>query len=155
MRDALIDHEARLLELETQVRELSARSRAPAWATWVPTMTQGVALTITVQSARYSVYGKELIAQCRVSIGSAGTAGQAITFGGLPKARTNAYGTIDGICGTFHYYTGTQYFCGAQVSGGGFAAAGIAHAAGTFGVNPAVTAAAGHIAILFVAYEIA
>lgn len=152
--EPLLDHEQRLRSLEKRFADLETRNRSPRWGTWTPTMTQGVALTVSVLYARYSVIGKTLIAQARLTVGSAGTAGQGITVGGLPIARTNSYGVNSGIVGTYHYYTGTQYFVGAQVDGAATNIVGISDAAGVFGTSPAITAASGHACIVFVVYEI-
>lgn len=61
-----------------------------AWQNWTPTVTQGVAVTATVNRARYVVLADTVIIQCRLDITSAGTAGNPIVVGGLPLAMAAA-----------------------------------------------------------------
>jgi hypothetical protein len=60
---------------------------------WVPTLTQGVAVTFTADLARYTTQAQTVTVTCRLGVTSAGMAGQAITIGGLPFAPlyTSAY----------------------------------------------------------------
>lgn len=52
------------------------------WQTWTPTVTQGVAVTVTVNYARYVVIGQTVVMMIRLSCTSAGTAGSVISIGG-------------------------------------------------------------------------
>lgn len=62
---------------------------------WTPTLTQGVAITRTIFSARYFRLNNLVVASCELQIGSAGTATQSIVLSGLP-ARIR-YSTWNGI----------------------------------------------------------
>lgn len=50
------------------------------WVAWVPTVTQGVAITKTVTYANYTVLGNTVIASASLALTSAGTAASAINI---------------------------------------------------------------------------
>jgi hypothetical protein len=71
-----------------------------AWDPYVPTLTQGVTVTKTSNSAYFRA-GRMVIAQFGLSITSAGTTNNPISVG-LPVPG-KAFGSLDS-CGTFVYY---------------------------------------------------
>ena len=65
-------------------------SSIDAWPTWTPALTQGVAVTTTVNRAVVLKLGRMAICRFSVTAGSAGTAGSAIT---LSTPYSHAYTT--------------------------------------------------------------
>lgn len=49
-----------------------------AWSTWTPTVQQGVGVSVTVGHATWGRWGRLIIASFRLSVTSAGTAGQGV-----------------------------------------------------------------------------
>lgn len=56
------------------------------WQSWIPTVTQGVAVTCNIIFARYKTKDNEVVLEVDLTITSAGTAGQPIVISGLPTA---------------------------------------------------------------------
>ncbi len=54
------------------------------WVDWTPTVTQGVAVTLTVDYARYILLDQLVVTVVNLDITSAGTNGVAIIIGGVP-----------------------------------------------------------------------
>lgn len=54
------------------------------WVDWTPTVTQGVAVTLTVDYARYMLLDQSVVTVVNLDITSAGTNGSAIVIGGVP-----------------------------------------------------------------------
>lgn len=69
-----------------------------AWTAFTPTLTQGVTVTKTVTYARYMKVGRTVLAQVRLAVTGAGTAGTKISAGLPPPA-----GASDGPVGVFHF----------------------------------------------------
>lgn len=63
-----------------------------AWLAWTPAITQGVAVTSTVQHAKFTKFGRTVHAQARLSVTSAGTAGQSVDVT-IPVVAPNAGAT--------------------------------------------------------------
>ena len=82
--DPTLDHERRILDLEKEVRDLKTRSRGSAWGSWTPTLTQGVSVSATV-FGEYTTVGKLTVVSFYIGPTGAGTAGQRVEIGGLPK----------------------------------------------------------------------
>ena len=49
-----------------------------AWTSWTPTVSQGVAVTVTNTRSRYARYGRRIEFSTKLTVTSAGTAGSAI-----------------------------------------------------------------------------
>lgn len=82
------------------------------WIDFVPTITQGVALTKTITYARYQKLGRIVHAQVMVTITSAGTVSNPV-FISLPVPPAN---THNGPCGSGLYQdTGTTIYSGTSV----------------------------------------
>lgn len=80
---------------------------------WTPTVTQGVAVSVTVTEAVYSIIGKTCHVQVQLTITSAGTSGQVIFIGGLPiAARPVIYGSEAAVGTGFVTDTGTLLYVG-------------------------------------------
>ena len=90
------------LEVRTVDSNYRNSSEFGAWETWTPQLKQGAAgMLTTVTYARFQVIGRTCIAQCNVSAGANGTAGQTIELlsnGTLPVPK-QALGTSS--VGTF------------------------------------------------------
>ena len=126
------------------------------WMNWTPTLTQGVAVTITVNYARYVIIGQTVVMMIRISCTSAGTAGNFISIGGQAAIiqPANASGvTVIGSGIINDDSAGTNYQ-GALIAFGATDWRFIINlATNYFGINPAVTLASPD-AISFVAsYE--
>lgn len=127
---------------------------SPMFATWTaftPTLTQGVALTLSVATGRYIQLGKLVIASVDITINSAGTASNALTLGALPVSSAqrgtpgNAYYSDNNVSTN---YSLTPFWTGATTMV-------FATNASTsrFGINPAVTAAAADLLNATLIYE--
>lgn len=56
-----------------------------AWTSWTPTITQGVAVTATVSSARFARYGRTIVFRAHLAVTGAGTSTTDIVLS-LPVA---------------------------------------------------------------------
>lgn len=79
-----IGYERRLQALERRMRDISYGVPG-IWDTWTPSITQGVALGASALSGEYVVIGKLVIVGYSITLNSAGTAGQPVVIGSLPK----------------------------------------------------------------------
>lgn len=88
-----------------------------AWTAYVPTLTQGAALSKTDAYCRYLKVGRLVIAQVNISVGATGTAGTAFAVS-LPTAAAAALSAGSRI-GTGHIFdasAGTRYIGAAEVA---------------------------------------
>jgi hypothetical protein len=71
------------------------------WASWTPTVTQGVSVAATINYARYVQMGHTAIITCRLTITGTGTGASFIVIGGSP-VNSAATGVITNgaICGS-------------------------------------------------------
>ncbi len=79
---------------------------------WTPTVTQGGAVSNTVQYAKYSELTADLCYICAIiSITGSGTDNNAIVIGGLPKTVTNPgiYGSVSVLNNGTAFYIGSVY----------------------------------------------
>ena len=84
-----------------------------AWTTYAPTLTQGVALTNTVQYAKYTQVNKLVFVAVSLQITSAGTAGNVIKLG-LPITAATGGGTFGTplVAGGFYDSSATAQYAG-------------------------------------------
>lgn len=139
--------------LKTRIRALE-RIEQPnyTWQSWTPTVTQGVAITVTVDYAYYVVIGSLAALQTKITCTSAGTAANAVVIGNIPTAIQAA--NSDSIIGNMlSYAVATDYHGAIYVVGANdwrFVVSGNLNA---YGVTPAVTIANGHVFWLQATYE--
>lgn len=125
-----------------------------AWRDWTPTVTQGVGVTVTVSNARYAVIGKVCFLYAKLTLTSAGTAGQAMVVGGIP-AGIAPLATYMGV-GSFMYYdAGSTYKIGAPVFISDTTLRLRCHLGGDLGVDPAITCANTDELTFTIMYELA
>lgn len=88
-----------------------------AWITFIPTVTQLGAITLTVTFARYIVLADTVVVQVRLAITSAGTAGNAIVIAGFPAPilPTNTVASEHVVGTAVVQNTGTIFYQGALV----------------------------------------
>lgn len=144
-------------DLRQKLDDLTALQGVPAWTTWTPTVTQGSAVTHTVNHARYTRLGKVLMVTMRVTFTAAGTAANVILVSGMPADVLQA-GTEAACFGSFIFFdTGTGYRAGSVRSATGGTTLSFIVESGTsrLGVNPAVTIASGDELSFTALYEIA
>ena len=99
MANILEDLITQVDRLQRQVDALK-RPEVGRWKSWTPTVTQGVAVTVTVDYARYFSLGKLVFLLAHLTVTSAGTGGTVITIGGLPLTNINSTGNSK-TSGTF------------------------------------------------------
>lgn len=110
------------------------------WITWTPTVTQGVAVNITILYARYIAINNVVILQARVRCTSAGTGGSSISIGGMPVAFRPI--TFDGVNAMASLGTGVLldssagYYFGALLAAGANDWRLLGYLTGYFGNNP-------------------
>lgn len=75
----------RLTRLERLIDGL-IKPEVGRWGDWTPTVTQSGAVTVTVSRARYMADGNTVHIYVELSVTGTGTAGNAITIGGIPAA---------------------------------------------------------------------
>lgn len=124
-----------------------------AWTSYTPTLTQNATLTKTVNYAKYQRIGRTIFVQVKLSITSAGTAGNTIKVG-LPVTAADS----DALIGSFTYLdSGTQFYAGSTTGTTTTAVELMVNGAtaSSLGVTPAVTAASGDIVRLALTYEAA
>jgi len=81
------------------------------WQSWTPTITQGSAVSRTIDRAQYVQIGKVVIAVCSLAITGAGTVGQTITLS-LP---VNAVAGVGGL-GSFRWFdAGNTNYAGTSI----------------------------------------
>lgn len=72
------------------------------YTNWTPTITQGVAVSVTVTEAVYSIIGETCHVQVKLAVTGAGTAGQQIVIGGMPTVAQPALFGAGVVAGTAH-----------------------------------------------------
>lgn len=84
------------------------------WSAWTPTFTQSVAVTATINYARYTVIGWTVHLVGNITFTSGGTAGNNIIMGGLPVNNANVFGAdVYNVAGHFFYLdSGTASYNG-------------------------------------------
>lgn len=124
-----------------------------AWTAFTPTLSQAVTLTKTATYARYTRIGRQIHAQCLLSITSAGTAGNPVLVG-LPVPAAVLH---NGPAGAFLYQdTGVALYSGVAALTAGSNIAGQAHALGAYiGQAPSFAAANTDLVGYDVTYEAA
>jgi hypothetical protein len=130
-----------------------------AWTSYTPTVTQGVAVTATVNEARYARVNKIVIVKAHLSLTSAGTASSVIVCS-LPTGlnAVNTTGVFRPTAGLGLFYdtsTTTQYLLGCQASAGGMQFVSDVVGGNNFGATPAVTIANGDFLAFTITYEVA
>jgi len=126
------------------------------WQDWTPTVTQDVAVTVTVIYARYIVISQGVIVQARLSVTGSGTAGNAVVIAGIPSPiaakNPNTYTIIGG--GFVVNTTASVHYHGALMANGANDWRIITDGSNGFlGVNPSFALASGHQISLQAAYE--
>lgn len=85
--DAITEMVRRMAALEARLGRLETQERGGVWVNWTPTVTQGVAISLSGSStAKYMITDKICHVEVQIGATSAGTAGQAIWIGGQPAA---------------------------------------------------------------------
>lgn len=113
------------------------------WTTWTPVLTQGVAKTHTVTSAKYKVIGKMCHMICALVCTEAGAAATAITVSGWPAA-LDPYqmGTYAGLGTGGVYDVGVTFYTAILVPAGASGVQIFWPPTGAYiGVNPNITLA--------------
>lgn len=103
--------------LERRVADLERVEGGGAWSDWLPTLTQSGSVSVSVAYARYTTIKRSVILQARLTITSAGTAGNSIVVGGIPAVIAPVtYGNQADARGVFTFldngntwYTGSVY----------------------------------------------
>jgi hypothetical protein len=85
------DDAAGKLNFDAQTAGDARYAQIPTWTDWTPTVTQGVAVTITVNEAKYCIIGKVCHYYADISIKGPGTSGNDIVISGLPAAARPAW----------------------------------------------------------------
>lgn len=144
---AIVADRARLTALE-------AFQIGVAGTSYVPTLTQGVTVTKTVEYCRYKFIGRQVFVEMSLSITGAGTAGSAVSLS-LPTAplgyRLLGQGTIyDASAGPI-YYVGALWWQSATIAE--IRLSGFAGAAGTATGGFTAALAAGDIVTCKTSFE--
>lgn len=150
---------------ETDTNSFVARTTADTWQTvvpigqwtdYTPTLTQSIAVTKTINYARYIRIGRLIVAQVYLTITSAGTGGNPVVVG-LPFAASNTTVATASTIGSFSYQdTGTASYSGTANFTSSTTVAGQAHNQGAFiGQAPSFTTANTDIVSIMVSYEAA
>jgi len=145
----------RLNLLQRQVDGL-IKPEVGRWMDWTPTVTQSVAVTVTVTYARYVVFGDSAIIIARLGVTSAGTGNNVISVAGLPTIAQIANPNTLGVIGTGLVTTGggTTIYQGALIGFGANELRFFAHnATNYFGVVPNFALANGDVISFQAAYE--
>lgn len=149
--------------VDTKMAALAARVAVEeafdtAWTLYVPTLTQGVAVTKTAEFARYKQQGKTVHVEVSLACTSAGTAGSAVVIGLPPLApvgyRLLGSGAIYDASGGPMYHIGGVWWVSATTAnirvGGGFVGA-----AGTATGGFTAALASGDLVTMKLTYETA
>ena len=128
-----------------------------AWTAYTPTWTQGVAISKTVNYARYVQIGKLVVVQVQMTATSGGTAGQGFSVS-TPVNQNNVSNAS--VCGVASYVDVTPGFATYVLSAvaGGAGSIQFYHdtsAANIFGIVPGVTVTSGEILSFQLSYEAA
>lgn len=142
--------------LQRQVNGL-VKPEVGRWADWTPTVTQGVAVTRTIEYARYYTSGPLVVLQAKLNVTSGGTSGSAIVIAGVPAAIApiNVSGTAISVIGTIDIQdTSVAQYIGALVAFGANDLRGTAHLnTGYIGQNPTFALANTDVISFMAAYE--
>jgi hypothetical protein len=141
----------RLLDALAGARGLEARV-----GDWTPTVTQGVAVTVTVSFARYTRLGQRALVTAGLSVTSAGTVGNAIKIGGQPAVLQPVHVTSTPAIGAGYVLdAGTAWYQGTLVVYGASDWRLQAHGLGdVVGVTPNFALANGDLISFACAYEV-
>lgn len=148
--------------LDTDVAAINVRLAAEeafstAWTTYVPTLTQGVTVTNTVEFARYKKSGKKVDVVVSLAVTSTGTAGSAIVVGLPPLApigyRLLGQGAIYDASPGPTYYIGATWWVSATTANLRFS--GFVGAAGTATGGFTTALASGDLVTMVLSYETA
>lgn len=130
-----------------------ALMNATAAGTFTPTVTQSNSPALTTANGRYLQLGKLVFVWVFIAVNGAGTGANAIVVGNLPVA---ARSTSDGAAGHGNFQrSGLVYDLEAQFSTSTSVLFWVSAGTGQFGINPAVTLAAGDSLLLSFMYEAA
>lgn len=91
------------------------QSIGAAWVDYTPTLTQGVAVTKTINSARYCQFQKTVLVTVKMTATGAGTGGQFVLIG-LPLAARTGNATVTGTVGIYDASTNIWYTTMAQLN---------------------------------------
>jgi len=140
--------------LQRQVNNL-IKPEVGRWVDWTPTVTQGVAVTVTVTYARYVVMDNTVIMVARLGVTSAGTGGSNIVIAGLPTAIQVANTDALGVIGTGVISdTGVATYQGALIAAGANDLRVIAHNTSAYiGTSPSFALASEDVISFQAAYE--
>lgn len=86
--------------IKARLDRLEGKSYGGRWVNWTPTVTQGVAVAVTVTEAKYCIIGKIGTAYCKLAVTGAGTSGGGITVSGQPAAMQPALVGDNTVIGT-------------------------------------------------------
>lgn len=140
----------RIRFLENQLDDLVKPEVVGPWQDWTPTVTQGVAVTVTVNYARYAVIGNTVVLACELTMTSTGTAGNTIIVAGIPIA-PNRTGNF--CAGSGYISSGSNYSVAVMLVGASdFRFMGY-NTAGYMGASPSLTLAAGNVISFTATYE--
>jgi hypothetical protein len=128
-----------------------------AWTSYTPTVTQGVAITKTINYAKYALINKVLAVHVMMTCTSAGTGSSIVTVS-TPIAATNTDSPYFGCNGVATFYDASAakpYVMGLHSSSTSFAFVDITAGGNYFGAIPAVTIANGDVISFMAVYEVA
>jgi hypothetical protein len=129
-----------------------------AWTSYTPAITQGVAITKTVDYAKYTRVNKFVVVSVALNCTSAGTASNTIqiTLPVASVAAAGAFGQTFGAGGFYDLSTTQQYNLTAQLAGTTIIGLyGNGSGGSLFGQFPAVTIASGDRVFFNAIYEVA
>lgn len=125
-----------------------------AWRTWVPTLAQNGARTLTVNYGAYRVSGRTVQLQAQVTCTDAGTAGNAIILGNLPVSSKRT-GTRAIIGSAYVEDSGTKVYVGAAIAATATTIRVVVNdAVDVLGVNPSFALANGDVISVCCCFEI-
>jgi hypothetical protein len=129
-----------------------------AWISYTPAITQGVAITKTIDYAKYTQVNKIVVVSVALNCTSGGTASSVIniTLPVASVATSGAFGLTIGAGGVYDLSTTQQYNLTTQLSGTTIASFyGNGSGGSLFGQFPAVTIASGDRVFFNAIYEAA
>jgi len=140
-----------ITRLQRQVDSL-IKPEVGRWVDWTPTVTQGVAVAVTVNYARY-VLGNTVHIEANVTCTSGGTAANIIVIGGFPTAIQPLRTGDVSIIGSAVVNSATNYHVALLSTSAGAWRMLDSGSTNYFGINPALTLANGTIISLVATYE--
>lgn len=149
MNDELVK---RINDLQRQVDSL-IKPEVGRWQTWTPTVTQSVAVTVTVTFARYVVRDNTVILRASLAVTGAGTIANAVVIGGLPAALAPV--SAAGVAGIIRIFdSGTAFYVGSMEFLNSTSFQGFAHLeTDAIGIDPSFALASGDTISFEAAYE--